>query len=323
MPCRSLPFLAVALLSTVAPARAQAVDPAPFFALTPGNEWEYTYTEATAVAPDSLSEPVVTGYVSLTALRDTVVDGEPRVAYTITEYGPAREVLGAYRCTAWIDDVDGEGGPDYHLDYRIVDGEEWPSGMIYCAVGNVPGVGGYIRLGEVGEGATVSVGAETYSVPATARAEQEWGCNRRYTCTYAYEYASGLGLYRHVLNGCALVSDGAGGQRDECYEVRATLTSARIAPTTPREGGPDAPPSLSIKTFPNPSPGAVRVAVEGRASGPAVVEVYDVAGRLVEAVADVQREATVDLGALPAGVYVVRARDASGASALARVVLVE
>ncbi len=89
------------------------------------------------------------------------------------------------------------------------------------------------------------------------------------------------------------------------------------------EEAASAPLQLSLKAFPNPVQDAVTLEVLGPKAGPATFEVLDLTGRARqtrrEALAAGLNEVELRLGALPSGVYLIRARDAVGQEATVRV----
>ena len=75
--------------------------------------------------------------------------------------------------------------------------------------------------------------------------------------------------------------------------------------------GPDTPATLGLAVFPNPTAGPAQLRLTGLGAGSVTVDVYDVLGRRVSALHDGPAPSDVlalQIGALPAGTYLVRAR---------------
>jgi hypothetical protein len=107
-------------------------------------------------------------------------------------------------------------------------------------------------------------------------------------------------------------------------DPRFTWRLAAEPPPTPSEpGAPGAPAALAVDVAPNPARGAAEVRVDLPVAGPVRVAVYDALGRTVAVLAEGPMAAgphalRLDAGALPPGVYVVRAAGA-GTSAVRRI----
>lgn len=81
--------------------------------------------------------------------------------------------------------------------------------------------------------------------------------------------------------------------------------------------------TLSVLAFPNPTTGTVTVRIQNPASGPALLDVLDLAGRpqqqRVENLTEGANEIQFDLSRQASGTYLIRCRDALGRQAVVRV----
>ena len=157
----------------------------------------------------------------------------------------------------------------------------------------------------------LAVGAEPWLLTATSP---------------AIDAASGSSVVLDVQGQTRAQPDAGADEYAPGQPVRfAPLTAADVGPDAPEAGGPTASapapaPSASVAlSAPRPNPASAQVAVTltTRASGAMGVAVFDALGRLVTVLHDGPLAAgahalSFDASRLPAGVYLVRAADASG-----------
>ncbi len=105
----------------------------------------------------------------------------------------------------------------------------------------------------------------------------------------------------------------------------ATLGACGTASTAEsgRRKVPNYPSSYRLKAYPNPVVDAVTVELLAPQAGPATLDVVDMTGRTRqsrrESLVDGRNEVELRLGALPSGVYLIKAVDAAGRQATVRV----
>ncbi len=125
-----------------------------------------------------------------------------------------------------------------------------------------------------------------------------------------------------------------------CYQGREVCVAPYLVPTYQRYGAtlgpcnngtlrisyePALPPvlNLSVRAYPNPTTGRVLVEVQSSVAGVAQFEVVDTRGHAVQQktqdLTEGLNEVPFDLGAQPAGNYLIRCRDILGRQAVVRV----
>ena len=116
-------------------------------------------------------------------------------------------------------------------------------------------------------------------------------------------YNGAWSVYPYFPSGTIIVSD-----------IERGLFVLRLDDFNPLSAeGADTPETLGLAVFPNPTAGPAQLRLTGLGAGAVTVDVYDVLGRRVSALHDGPASSdalALQIGALPAGTYLVRARGA-------------
>lgn len=294
-------LLVFAVLFAAAPVRAQApvVNPLRFTALDVGNRWEYVWADHIPAVP------VVLGYYVATVDGEVTVSGQPHVVLTTQRFRADRtpespRYTCAYSPTLGTAPAGATTLPDYRcsVQFALPPPLPWRDGPTTVT----PATTVEVSVQQVAVDSLLSLGS------------QGGGSGGSYT-TSAYRYATRIGNLGNRTYGRYHQGTGGG-----LFDRRETLSYARVGGVvygaSAVAGEADAAgEAFALAVGPNPSAGAFRVSVSGT-DGPVEVEVFDTLGRRVA------RGTGGGFAFAPesAGVYIVRATDASGRTVTRHVV---
>ncbi len=139
--------------------------------------------------------------------------------------------------------------------------------------------------------------------------------------------STGFARFRVRPRGTLTLGDVVPNRADIHFDYNAPVRTNTALTTVQLPTGLNADAAATasaLSAWPNPTSGTLNVALETPAPGPLHLTVFDQLGRtvLTHTAPDARQPATLDVRALPAGLYVVRATTADGASVGSRRVVV-
>ena len=289
-PTRLLWLLLLAATSASQTATAQG-SLAPYFPLEVGDEWVYqTYNASSAQA-----------YIEILVPRDTTVAGSRMLL--LERRGISLNGTPGDRTTCGV-----EAGPDGLPVVRFV----VPDGAS-CSVNEH--FGRIHQVNSIQHPQSVEIGGVQYALVSTGSFSSGSSHGQTSTST-SWVYGEGVGFLGYRFSQTWGGSTSTSGTRLVYARVGGVEYGSRPFPTA-SEAHP-LRSTLSVVAYPNPFSSEIRVAVTG-ASGPVIVELFDVAGRRVSTAVVGPAHPSARLMPDAAGVYFVRASDASGRVTVHRV----
>ena len=294
----------------------QTPEPSRFFPFHPGNKWDYTVSTTFTYSNTNQTTTTLNGFAEVAALRDTVVVGEHYSIYSIISMDSHRNVTSQKIYRGRVTNGRWE---DVSVSSNVTAPPDFGN-LGYLGSEGFP----FVRLGTVSPGGSVEINGTTHSVEATAEFNYGFsGCGSGgMSCDWVRLHAADLGLFYAEYK----VSRTGPGPYVQVVKTRLSYaevdgrTFGTVVGTEPA-GPVPSDPGLSVATFPNPTSARSTLVIKGELLSPRHVAVYDLIGRVVWSEEWLGDSAlSIDLTNLPPGVYLVRVRDRSRATASTRVV---
>ncbi len=308
-------YIVLLLFSWNGAAAAQDIDPVRFTPLHVGDRWEYELLVQRLPADGSPELPVVTGTLITRVARDTVITGERFLYLVGREMDTSGGVTAAASCLVRVD-VDGSiSYPDVYpsISYPDIEGACTRSDVFYnrfsLPLRNLDNSPCY-EADRMSIPGSIVVGNEHYSVAATVVCGDRGAHNDR----WIFFYAADVGLYNWEQTQGQHYTDGTRWTYRLTY---ASIDGKTYGASTALDADLTAPNSFAVgRPYPNPVLSQFSMIVDGAAAGDAALEVFDVTGRSVirqrRYLSPERTNLSLDAGALPAGLYLIRVTDSFG-----------